>query len=138
MGRDKIIIGKKFEENDTKQDVSINVDNLLLNMETYVMIGRGKTRLVSSIVEQLLDKKVSSIIFDIKGEYARTFVEDPRIEIFTIGKPRPLYINLFEVLNDVEVRNTLLIIEEMMMSFALLNIYSYRLLSRKFYTIFVF
>ena len=116
MNRDKIIIGKTLKENVSNQDISINVNDLLLNMEIYGMIGRGKTRLVSSIVGQLLDKKVSSIIFDIKGEYARTFVEDPRVEIFTIGKPRPLCINIFETLDDDDVRNTLLIIEEMMMS----------------------
>jgi DNA helicase HerA-like ATPase len=116
MNQDKIIIGRTLEEDDSNQDISINIGDLLLNMEIYGMIGRGKTRLVSSIVEQLLDKKVSTIIFDIKGEYARTFVEDPRVEIFTIGKPRPLCINIFETLDDDDVRNTLLIIEEMMMS----------------------
>jgi hypothetical protein len=112
----KILIGNSVENNDIDQDVTINIKDILLNIEVYGMIGRGKTRLVSSMLGQLLDNKVSSIIFDIKGEYARTFVDDSRVEIFTIGRPRPLCINIFETLDEDDVRNTLLIIEEMMVS----------------------
>ncbi len=114
--KDKILIGKGVDIEDLTQDVTINVKDILLNVEIYGMIGRGKTKLVSSILGQLLDNNVSSIVFDIKGEYARTFVDDSRVEIFTIGRPRPLCINIFETLDEDDVRNTLLIIEEMMVS----------------------
>jgi len=114
--KDKILIGKDVDNDDLAQDITINIKDILLNIEIYGMIGRGKTRLVSSILGQLLDNNVSSIIFDIKGEYARTFVDDSRVEIFTIGRPRPLCINIFETLDEDDVRNTLLIIEEMMVS----------------------
>ena len=112
----KILIGNSVENEDLTQDLTINIKDILLNIEIYGMIGRGKTRLVSSMLGQLLDNKVSSIVFDIKGEYARTFIDDPRVEIFTIGRPRPLCINIFETLDEDDVRNTLLIIEEMMVS----------------------
>jgi hypothetical protein len=111
-----ILLGKEVDNEDLSQDVTINIKDILLNVEIYGMIGRGKTKLVSSMFGQLLDNNVNSIIFDIKGEYARTFVDDSRVEIFTIGRPRPLCINIFETLDEDDVRNTLLIIEEMMVS----------------------
>jgi hypothetical protein len=113
---DKILLGKNVDEENLAQNITINIKDILLNIEIYGMIGRGKTRLVSSVLGQLLDNKVSSIVFDIKGEYARTFVNHPGLEIFTIGRPRPLCINIFETLDEDDVRNTLLIIEEMMVS----------------------
>ena len=111
-----IVIGKSVEENDENKDIVLDVKDLLLNIEIYGMIGRGKTQLVSSLLSQLLDKRISTIVFDIKGEYSRAFAEDTRVEIFTIGRPRPLCINIFETLDEDDVRNTLLIIEEMMMA----------------------
>ncbi len=114
--QDAIIIGKSVEEDDENKDIVLDIKDLLLNIEIYGMIGRGKTQLVSSLLSQLLDKRISAIVFDIKGEYARAFAEDSRVEIFTIGRPRPLCINIFETLDEDDVRNTLLIIEEMMMA----------------------
>ena len=111
-----MVVGKTVEGEDIGKDVTINVNDLLLNLEIFGMIGRGKTKLVSSLLKQILDYKVTSLVFDIKGEYARTFVDDPRVEIYTVGKPRPLCINLFDTIDDDDVHNTLLIIEEMMMS----------------------
>jgi len=114
--QDIIVIGKSVEEDDANKDIVLDVKDLLLNVEIYGMIGRGKTQLVSSLLSQLLDKRISTIVFDIKGEYSRAFAEDSRVEIFTIGRPRPLCINIFETLDEDDVRNTLLIIEEMMMA----------------------
>ncbi|MCG3255125.1 MAG: ATP-binding protein, partial [Candidatus Heimdallarchaeota archaeon] len=80
------------------------------------MIGRGKTRLVCSIIQHLFHNKVPSLIFDIKGEYAATFATEPNVEIFTIGAPHPLCINLFDTNDEDDVSGTLLVIEEMMVS----------------------
>jgi len=71
---------------------------------------------ICSIIDQLLSCEVPCLIFDIKGEYAATFVNDPNIEIYTVGKPHPLGINLFDTKDEDDVRSTLLIIEEMMVT----------------------
>ncbi len=111
-----MIVGQTVEGDEIGKDITIKVKDLLLNVEIFGMIGRGKTKLVSSLLKQILDYNVSTLVFDIKGEYARAFIDDPRVEIFTIGKPRPLCLNLFETIDSEDVHNTLLIIEEMMMS----------------------
>jgi len=115
-GEDVIVVGRAVDENDMGKEISLNVKDLLLNVEILGSIGRGKTKLVSSIVGQLLEKKINTLVFDIKGEYARTFTEDPRVEIYTIGKPHPLCINIFETVDEDDIHNTLLIIEEMLVS----------------------
>ncbi|MHA1202940.1 MAG: ATP-binding protein [Candidatus Heimdallarchaeaceae archaeon] len=111
-----MIVGQTVEGDEMGKDVTINVRDLLLNIEIFGMIGRGKTKLVSSLLKQVLDYNISALVFDIKGEYSRFFIDDPRVEIFTIGEPRPLCLNLFETIDSEDVHNTLLIIEEMMMS----------------------
>ena len=97
-------------------EVFIDVGEFLYNVEIYGMIGRGKTRLVCSIIDQLISFEVPCLIFDIKGEYAATFVDDPNVEIYTIGEPHPLCINLFDTKDEDDVRSTLLIIDEMMVT----------------------
>lgn len=97
-------------------EVLIGVEELLYNIEIYGMIGRGKTRLVCSIIDQLISYDVPCLIFDVKGEYAATFVDEPNVEIYTIGEPHPLCINLFDTKDENDVRSTLLIIEEMMVT----------------------
>ncbi|MBY8999290.1 MAG: DUF87 domain-containing protein [Candidatus Heimdallarchaeota archaeon] len=111
-----MVVGQTVEGDEIGKDITINVKDLLLNLEIFGMIGRGKTRLVSSLLKQILDYNISTLVFDIKGEYSRAFVDDPRVEIYTIGKPRPLCLNIFETQDEDDVHNTLLIIEEMMMS----------------------
>jgi DNA helicase HerA-like ATPase len=115
-GEDDIAVGRVIDENDLGKEISLNVQDLLLNVEILGAIGRGKTKLVSSIVGQLLEKGISTLVFDIKGEYARTFTDDSRVEIYTIGKPHPLCINIFETADEDDIHNTLLIIEEMLVS----------------------
>ncbi len=111
-----MVVGQTVEGDEIGKDITINVKDLLLNLEIFGMIGRGKTKLVSSLLKQVLDYNISALVFDIKGEYSRVFIDDPRVEIFTIGKPRPLCLNLFETIDSEDVHNTLLIIEEMLMS----------------------
>ncbi len=110
-----IVLGH-HQRGTTSDEVLISVEELLYNVEIYGMIGRGKTRLVCSIIDQLLSCEVPCLIFDIKGEYAATFVNDPNVEIYTVGKPHPLGINLFDTKDEDDVRSTLLIIEEMMIT----------------------
>lgn len=98
------------------EEILLGIEELLFNTEIYGMIGRGKTRLVCSIIDQLISFEVPSIIFDIKDEYASTFVDDPNVDIYTIGGPNPLAINIFDTKDENDVHSTLLIIEEMMIS----------------------
>ncbi|MHA1200480.1 MAG: ATP-binding protein, partial [Candidatus Heimdallarchaeaceae archaeon] len=114
--KDSIIVGRAVDEEDIGSEIALNVKDLLLNVEIFGQIGRGKTKTVSSIVGQLFDKKISTLVFDIKGEYAKIFSDNPNVEIFTIGRPRPLCINLFETIDEDDIHNTLLIIEEMLVS----------------------
>jgi len=114
--KETIIVGRLVDDEDVGREIALNVKDLLLNVEVYGAIGRGKTRTVSSIVGQLLDKGISTLVFDIKGEYARTYSDHPRVEIFTIGKPRALTVNLFETEDEDDLHNTLMIIKEMLSS----------------------
>ena len=109
-----ILLGHESRSGFTVDEISIEASQLLYNTEIYGMIGQGKTRLVTSIIDQLLQYSIPCLIFDIKGEYAATFVNEPGVEIFTMGEPHPLCINLFDTANEDDVRSTLLIIEEMM------------------------
>ncbi len=111
-----ILLGYEYDLFYDKKDVSIDISELLYNVEIYGMIGRGKTRLVSNIIQQLFRNRIPTLIFDIKGEYATTFAAEPNVEIFTIGEPHPLCINLFDTKDEDDVRGTLLVIEEMMAS----------------------
>ncbi len=109
-----ILLGYESRSGFTVDEITIEVSHLLYNTEIYGMIGQGKTRLVTSIIDQLLQHKIPCLIFDIKGEYATTFVNEPGVEIYTMGEPHPLCINLFDTADEDDVRSTLLIIEEMM------------------------
>ena len=109
--RNSILLGYEYDE-----EILIDIGELLYNVEIYGMIGRGKTRLVCSIIQNLFHNRVPSLIFDIKGEYAATFATEPNVEIFTIGPPHPLCINLFDTKDEDDVSGTLLVIEEMMVS----------------------
>ena len=111
-----ILLGDEYDMFYDTHEVFINISELLYNVEIYGMIGRGKTRLVSNIIQQLFRNRVPTLIFDIKGEYATTFATEPNVEIFTIGEPHPLCINLFDTKDEDDVRGTLLIIEEMMVT----------------------
>ena len=111
-----ILLGYEYDYGLTTDEISIDIGELLFNVEIYGMIGRGKTRLVCSIIQHLFHNKVPCLIFDIKGEYAATFATEPNVEIFTIGAPHPLCINLFDTKDEDDVRGTLLVIEEMMAS----------------------
>jgi len=110
-----IVLGHNLTGASTNE-VLIGVEELLYNTEIYGMIGRGKTRLVCSIIDQLISYELPCLIFDVKGEYAATFVDEPNVEIYTIGKPHPLCINLFDTKDENDVHGTLLIIEEMMVT----------------------
>ena len=116
QNKEAIIVGRAIDEDEMGKEITLEIKDLLLNVEVYGMIGRGKTRLISSVVGQLINKKISTLVFDIKGEYARTFAENPRVEIYTIGRPHPLCINIFETDDEDDIHNTLLIIEEMLVS----------------------
>ncbi len=109
-----ILLGYESRSGFTVDEISIEVSQLLYNTEIYGMIGQGKTRLVTGIIDQLLQHNIPCLIFDIKGEYAATFVNEPSVEIYTMGEPHPLCINLFDTADEDDVRSTLLIIEEMM------------------------
>ncbi|MHA1399569.1 MAG: ATP-binding protein [Candidatus Heimdallarchaeaceae archaeon] len=112
----KILLGHKVENGTLKEAVSIDLSDILLNVEIYGMIGQGKTSLVRSIIDQLLKQHIGCLIIDIKGEYSTSFANYPEVEIYTIGKPHPLCINLFHNKDENDIRSTLLLIEEMMIS----------------------
>jgi len=111
-----ILLGYECLNNFIEDKVTLDVSELLFNVEIYGMIGRGKTRLVSNILQNLIRNKTPSLVFDIKGEYAATFATETNVEIFTIGEPHPLCINLFDTHDEDDVHGTLLIIDEMMNS----------------------
>ena len=114
--KESIIVGRVVDEEDIGREISLNINDLLLNVEVFGQIGRGKTKTVSSIVGQLLDKNISTLIFDIKGEYSKIFCDNPNVEIFTIGRPHPFTINIFHTIDEDDIHNTLLVVEEMLAS----------------------
>ncbi len=64
-----ILLGYEYDYSLTDEEVSFDISELLFNVEIYGMIGRGKTRLVCSIIQQLFHNRVPILVFD-KGEYA--------------------------------------------------------------------
>ncbi len=113
---ESILLGYEYINELLDDEISISIGELLYNVEIYGMIGRGKTRFVSGILQSLIHSNVPSLVFDIKGEYAMTFATEPNVEIFTIGSPHPLCVNLFDTEDEDDVRGTLLVIEEMIAS----------------------
>ncbi len=113
---EQILVGKMVGDSDVGKEIFLSLKDFLLNLEVAGQIGRGKSYLITSVIGQLLENKVSTLVFDIKGEYARTFTDHPNVEIYTIGKPHPLCLNIFETTDSDDLHNTLLIIEEMLVS----------------------
>jgi hypothetical protein len=112
--KSEISIGNIIQNDRILSDFSLPLDSFLFNVEICGMIGRGKSYLVASIIEQILDKDLGCLIFDLKGEYAEFFVNEPDVDIFTIGDPAPLGINLFELYSNTDVQNVLALICEML------------------------
>ncbi|UJG39984.1 MAG: ATP-binding protein [Candidatus Heimdallarchaeum aukensis] len=114
---DKVIeVGSILEGNNNFEACKINIEDILYNIEVYGMVGQGKTSFVKNIISHLLKENINCLIFDIKGEYAASFVTNENAEIYTIGKPNPLCINLFRNTDEEDLKSTILIIEEMMES----------------------
>lgn len=114
---DKVIeVGSILEGNNNFEECRINIEDILYNIEVYGMVGQGKTSFVTNIISHLLKANINCLIFDVKGEYAASFVTNENVEIYTIGKPNPLCINLFKNTDEEDLKSTILIIEEMMES----------------------
>ncbi|MHA1205404.1 MAG: helicase HerA domain-containing protein, partial [Candidatus Heimdallarchaeaceae archaeon] len=114
---DKVIeVGSILEGNNNFESYKINIEDILYNIEVYGMVGQGKTSFVTNIISHLLKENINCLIFDIKGEYAASFVTNENVEIYTVGKPNPLCINLFKNTDEEDLKSTILIIEEMMES----------------------
>ncbi|NHK32006.1 MAG: DUF87 domain-containing protein [Asgard group archaeon] len=112
--KSEISIGNIIQNDRIVGDFSLPLDSFLFNVEICGMIGRGKSYLVASIIEQILDKDLGCLIFDLKGEYAEFFANESDVDIFTIGEPAPLGINLFELNTNTDVQNVLALICEML------------------------
>jgi len=112
--KNEITIGNIIQNDRILDEYNLPIENLHFNVEIVGMIGRGKTYLVAKIIEQLLDADLGCLVFDLKGEYAKLFVNDPHVLVYTIGQPAPLGINLFDMNSDNEVQNILALICEML------------------------
>jgi hypothetical protein len=110
----EILIGNIVQNDRILDDYTLPLDNFLFNTEIVGMIGRGKSYLVASIIEQLLNKNIGCLVFDLKGEYAEFFVNDPDVFVYTIGNPAPLGINLFQMDSNDDVQNILALVCEML------------------------
>jgi len=110
----KIVIGNIIQNERILDEFSLPLETFLFNLEIIGMIGRGKTYLVASIIEQLLEIDIGCIILDLKGEYARLFINEPNVVVYTIGGPAPLGINLFEMESNDDVQIVLALISEML------------------------
>jgi len=110
----EISIGNLVQNEKILDEYSISLENLLYNTEIVGMIGRGKTYLTATIIEQLLNIDLGCLVFDLKGEYARLFANEPSVIVYTIGEPAPLGINLFKMQSDDDVQNILALICEML------------------------
>jgi len=109
-----IVIGNIVQNDRILDEYTLPLENFLFNTEIVGMIGRGKSYLVASIIEQLLNKNLGCLIFDLKGEYAEFFINDPDVFVYTIGYPAPLGINLFQMNSNDDVQNILALICEML------------------------
>jgi len=109
-----IVIGDVVQNERLLGEFSLPLETFLFNLEIIGMIGRGKTYLVASIIEQLLDSTIGCLILDLKGEYAHLFINEPNVIVYTIGGPAPLGINLFEMDSDDDVQIVLALISEML------------------------
>ena len=110
----EIFIGNIIQNENILDEFSIPLENLHYNTEIVGMIGRGKTYLTATIIEQLLDKEIGCLIFDLKGEYAKLFAQEENVIIYTIGEPAPLGINLFQINTENDIQNVLALINEML------------------------
>lgn len=110
----EISIGNIIQNDRILDEYTLPLNAFLYNIEICGMIGRGKSYLIASIIEQLLDLDIGCLIFDLKGEYAEFFADEPNVEIYTIGEPAPIGINLFELYNNTDVQNVLALICEML------------------------
>ena len=110
----EITIGNIIQNDRILDEYHLLLENLHFNVEIVGMIGRGKTYLVAKIIEQLLEVDLGCLVFDLKGEYAKLFVNEPNVMVYTIGQPAPLGINLFDLDSDHEVQNILALICEML------------------------
>ncbi|MBN1328550.1 MAG: DUF87 domain-containing protein [Candidatus Heimdallarchaeota archaeon] len=112
--QNEIKIGNIIQNDKILNDFTLPFESLLFNVEIVGMIGRGKSFLVASIIEQLLNTDLGCLIFDLKGEYADIFVNDPNVIVYTIGNPAPLGINLFQIESNDDVQNVLALVNEML------------------------
>jgi len=112
--KNEIAIGNIIQNDRVLDEYNLPIENFHFNVEIVGMIGRGKTYLVAKIIEQLLEVDLGCLIFDLKGEYSKLFVSDPNVLVYTIGKPAPLGINLFDLETENEVQNILALICEML------------------------
>ncbi len=110
----EIVLGNIIQNDRILDEFSIPLENFHYNTEIVGMIGRGKTYLTATIIEQILNKEIGCLIFDLKGEYARLFVEEDNVLVYTIGSPAPLGINLFQMNSENDVQNVLALINEML------------------------
>ncbi|NHJ41039.1 MAG: DUF87 domain-containing protein [Asgard group archaeon] len=110
----EISIGNIVQNDRILDEYTLPLDNFLFNTEICGMIGRGKSYLIASIIEQLLNLDIGCLIFDLKGEYAEFFADEPNVELYTIGDPAPIGINLFELYNNTDVQNVLALVCEML------------------------
>ncbi|NHJ47695.1 MAG: DUF87 domain-containing protein [Asgard group archaeon] len=130
----EITIGNIIQNDRVLSEFSLPLSSLLFNIEIVGMIGRGKSYLVASIIEQLLNTNLGCLIFDLKGEYTEFFTNDPNVVVYTIGDPAPLGINLFDLHTNTDVQNVLALICEMLtiagapLSPTMLNIFESALL----------
>jgi len=109
-----IILGNIIQNDKILDEFSLPLGNFLFNTEIVGMIGRGKSYMVASIIEQLLQIPIGCLIFDLKGEYSTFFAGEQNVMIYTIGKPAPLGINLFDIASNDEAQNILSLISEML------------------------
>ncbi|MFW9922233.1 MAG: ATP-binding protein [Candidatus Thorarchaeota archaeon] len=109
-----IVLGNIIQNEKTLDEFSLPLENFLYNTEIVGMIGRGKTFLTATIIEQLIDMEMGCLIFDLKGEYAKLFINEPSVVVYTIGDPAPIGINLFNINSENEAQNVLSLISEML------------------------
>ena len=97
--------------------VGINLEHLTTHMTVAGQTGKGKTRFVANLINQIQQHpRVGITIFDWKGEYSEIMDTTYRIG----SKECPLKINLFEVHGtaniDEYVRNILALLRELLRS----------------------